>query len=168
MMSDLLPQVPERESSDEDEPVENEVHVTTGEEGEVQVYEPPETKRYVSEAEVFPDMQVKAIAPVPPKKIKRKPSQKQLEHLARCRKLAAEKRQSKVKTPKVKHNATPVKYYTAQDMENFASDVLDRYSRTAPQAVAPPAPPPAAPAAAPPVVEKSQDDKNYEFWKQYF
>jgi hypothetical protein len=166
MMSDLLPEVPPPNTSDEEEEQEQEqqVQIGTGEEGEVQVYEPPEVKRHVLESEVFPDMQIKEVAPAKLPKPKRKPSKKQLEHLARARKIAADKR---ARVPK----KTPAARYTAHDMEQFASEVLDKYvsnQHHEARRTKPVAQPVVVAPIQPAVPVKSQEDQNYEFWQQYF
>jgi hypothetical protein len=170
MMTDLLPHV-EAASSEDENDNDDEIELRTGEEGEVQIVEPPEVKRHVPENEVFPALDVR---PVAPKKKKRTVSKKQLEHLARCRQLAADKRAAKPKP--VPKKAAPTQShaggYSAADMEHFAGVVLDKYRAHQPKPA--PAPqtitPVPAPVPAPQTITlvQSREDEAYEFWSEYF
>ena len=182
-MSDLLPQV-DPASSEEEEIAneENEIEIINGAEGELQVLEPPDVKRHVPEQEVFPALEVH---PVRQKK-KRPVSQKQLEHLARCRKLAAAKRAAKrAEKPSSSEPAQEMvaqvnqprkpAQYTADDMEAFADQVLDKYQSRRSQGKKQSRAEPirerrtaAREAVDVTAAVKSREDEAYEFWSAYF
>ena len=169
-MSHLLPNVPAAVSDEEEE---NELITAPPpplqEDAMGFKRQPPQ--RMIPESEVFQD-KAPVVHPQPTSRVKRKVSQKQLEHLAKCREIAAQKRatrKSQQPQPQAQPQPQPQPQQQQQqqpqvDLDSFADLVIDRYEQRRQVRDAPRVrrtrqqqPPP-----------QTQEDKDYEFWKQYF
>ena len=173
-MSHLLPNVPPASAESDEEANEIIGAPAPQLEPDAMGFKKQATGRVISENEVFPDK-----APPPPvvhhvqptTRAKRKVSQKQLEHLAKARVIAAAKRANRKSVPQAPVQAPPVQEVpdtSDADMYAFAESLIDRYEER--RSVRKSARQPAKKVEQAPVPppQPSQADIDYAFYSKYF